>query len=125
MFQDYEGFPQEFYGEAMSDTDIQKIYDYMEVMDSLHDNDERDAFESWLSIYCDISADIADQKSIFEDEFMGRHDSEESYATEFFDDVYLSDVPESVRYYIDYEKFARDLFCNDFYFDGDFVFQRG
>ena len=29
-------------------------------------------------------------------------------AAEMFDDVYLSDVPESVRAYIDYDKFARD-----------------
>jgi antirestriction protein len=30
-------------------------------------------------------------------------------ATEFFDEVYLNEVPESVRNYIDYKAFARDL----------------
>lgn len=29
-------------------------------------------------------------------------------ATELFDDLYLHDIPEAVRYYVDYEAFARD-----------------
>lgn len=29
-------------------------------------------------------------------------------AEEFFDEIYLPEIPESIRFYIDYEKFARD-----------------
>lgn len=44
-------------------------------------------------------------------------------ATELFDECYLPDVPEAVRYYIDYEAFARDCRCGgdmcEFTFQGD------
>lgn len=55
----------------------------------------------------------------FEDARCGKYDSEVAYAEELFDECYLHDVPESVRYYVDYEKFARDLFMSDYYFDDD------
>jgi len=55
----------------------------------------------------------------FEDSRCGKYDSEVAYAEELFDECYLHEVPESVRYYIDYEKFARDLFMGDYYYDED------
>jgi hypothetical protein len=33
-------------------------------------------------------------------------------AEELFDELYLSSIPENIRYYIDYEKFARDCDLN-------------
>lgn len=36
-------------------------------------------------------------------------------ATDLFDELYLHDIPENVRYYIDYEAFARDLSFDGFY----------
>lgn len=63
-------------------------------------------------------------KSDFEDSYCGEHDSEAAYAEELFDECYLHEVPESVRSYIDYEKFARDLFITDYYFANGFVFRR-
>lgn len=57
----------------------------------------------WKNIY----------ESDFQDAYCGCYRSELDYAEELFDEIYLNDLPESVRYYIDYEKFARDLFIND------------
>ena len=51
----------------------------------------------------------------FEEHYRGEWESEQAYAEELFDELYLHGVPEHVRYYIDYEKFARDLFINDMY----------
>ena len=63
-------------------------------------------------------------RSDFEDAYCGEYDSEVAYAEELFDECYLHDVPESVRFYIDYEKFARDLFITDYYFSNGYVFRR-
>jgi len=45
-----------------------------------------------------IMADVAIQE-----------DSLQTCAEQLFDDCYLHDIPESIRFYIDYEKFARDI----------------
>ncbi|EHL5833700.1 antirestriction protein ArdA [Salmonella enterica] len=34
----------------------------------------------------------------------------------------LSEVPESLRRYFDYEAFARDLFCDGYFMSDGFVF---
>jgi len=51
----------------------------------------------------------------FQDAFCGEHESERAYAEELFDDLNLSDIPEHVRPYIDYDLFTRDLFLSDNY----------
>lgn len=38
-----------------------------------------------------------------------QEDSLEECAQQFFDECYMHEVPESIRYYIDYDKFARDV----------------
>lgn len=45
----------------------------------------------------------------FEDSYYGAWDSFKDFAENLFDECYLSQVPESVRFYIDYDAFARDL----------------
>jgi antirestriction protein len=65
----------------------------------------------------------------FQDSFCGEWDSEEAYAEDLFDQLYLHDIPEHLRHYVDYAAFARDLFLNDCYSvdcpeGGVFVFHR-
>lgn len=60
--------------------------------------------------------DVDDARSGFEDRYMGEHGSLYDYAVQLFDECYLHDIPESVRNYIDYAKFARDL-----QYSGDYV----
>ena len=57
---------------------------------------------------------LEDAKEAIEDRYRGEYDSEVEYATELFDECYAHDIPENLRFYIDYEKFARDLFINDY-----------
>ena len=45
----------------------------------------------------------------FMDSYAGTWDSWAQYAEQFFDDVYLHEVPEWLVNYIDYEAFGRDL----------------
>lgn len=63
-------------------------------------------------------------RSDFEDAYCGEYESELDYAQRLVDDCgYLDDMPESLRYYFDYEKFARDLFISDYTFLNGFVFR--
>ncbi|MFH1918708.1 MAG: antirestriction protein ArdA [Planctomycetota bacterium] len=59
-----------------------------------------------------IGEDYATEES-FQDAYCGEWESEVAYAEELFDECYAHDIPENLRYYVDYEKFARDLFIND------------
>lgn len=59
--------------------------------------------------------DLESAQEAIENNYHGQHGSELSYAIELFDDCYIRDVPENIRYYIDYEAFRRDLFMSDFY----------
>lgn len=47
------------------------------------------------------------------DGYCGEYDSEKDYAQQLMNDCY--EVPEYLQYYIDYDKFARDLFLTDNY----------
>ena len=57
---------------------------------------------------------IDDAKDALENRYHGEHDSELDYAEQLFDECYAHDIPENIRYYIDYEKFSRDLFISDY-----------
>ena len=48
----------------------------------------------------------------FEESYQGEAESEEDYASELFAEIY--EVPGNISCYIDYERFARDLFCTDY-----------
>ncbi len=51
------------------------------------------------------------------DAYRGQYDSEVACAQDFVDDCgYLDQIPENLRFYFDYEAFARDLFINDMTF---------
>ena len=59
----------------------------------------------------------------FGNAYMGYYDSEEAFAEQYLDDTgMLSEVPEHLQCYFDVERFARDLFLGDYYFDDGFVF---
>ena len=66
----------------------------------------------------------------FEEAYNGEHDSEEAVAEQLIDDLYnLDDMMGSLASYFDYEKYARDLFINDYTSEdnpegGIFVFRR-
>ena len=72
------------------------------------------AFINWYGLW-DAEA--------FESAYMGRYGSEEAYAEQLIDDTsMLTEMPEHLRCYFDVERFARDLFLGDYYFDDGYVF---
>ena len=53
--------------------------------------------------------------------YQGQYDDEEDFAYRIVEECY--DLPEFAKTYFDYEKFARDLFMYDYWFDDGFVFR--
>ena len=52
-------------------------------------------------------------KEGFEEAYSGEWDSEEDFAEDLARDT--MEIPKHLEFYIDYEKFARDLFINDYF----------
>ena len=79
----------------------------------------KESVDSFLSI---LSVSELDS---FSDLYMGEYDSQEDFATEFLESTGELDlIPKSLRYYFDYEMYARDLFIESFTFDNNFVFMK-
>ena len=114
MFQDWENIPDRFIGESWIS---EKVWDIINA-----DIQNWDAFEVFMDFYSGNDEEISDLVSKFDDRYHGEWDSEEDFAEQLFDECYAHDIPEYLRYYIDYEKFARDLFMGDYYYENGFVF---
>ena len=64
-------------------------------------------------------------QSSFEDGYQGQHDSEEAFAEQLVDDLGLLDsMPDSLRGYFDFEKYARDIFIDSYVMEDGYVFRR-
>src|SRR5262245_28452984 len=107
MFQDFEGFPRSYYHEShIPDA----LFDWLEL-----DEDDREL----LAVYQDnIDSDATIETA--KDLFWGKFNSEEDWAHEYLDSSgLLESIPENLRYYFDYEAYARDARLN-----GDITFVR-
>ena len=102
-FADYDGF----YG--LTPTSIEKV---VEVAEAIAQHGEP------YAIYARNIGEEYATESGFEDSYQGAWDSFLEYATNLFDECYIHDIPENLRFYIDYELFARDLKM-DCYHDRD------
>lgn len=47
--------------------------------------------------------------------YQGAYENELEYATYFFDEMHLESIPEPLRSYIDYKRFQRDIFIDDYF----------
>jgi len=70
-----------------------------------------------IALYCDnIGQWDAETVQAAEDSYYGEHDSPEDFAAELLENTgELSSIPENLRYYFDFEKYARDLLITDFF----------
>lgn len=95
------------------------LADLKECMDDCDDNnwdyDAAAVYIGWAGSW---------SKSNFEDAYNGEWESEAAFAENLFDECYLHEVPDFAKNYIDYEKFARDLFRGgDYTFEDGYVFR--
>ena len=115
MCQDYENFPEEWYSEDIFSEDI---FDLIQEFAEL-DEDEREAYEAFLDVKCDSRISVED----FRDAYQGKWDSEEDFARYIVEECgMLDNMPESVKDYFDFERYADDLFRYDYDFQDGYVF---
>jgi len=57
---------------------------------------------------------LEEAERVLSDNYYGEWDSELDFATNLFDELYASEIPESILCYIDYEAFSYDIFINDY-----------
>lgn len=97
---------------------------------SRYDGFDLKAFNEWIEAaeaatyplevieaYCDGIGDWTPEAVSDADEcYFGEHESDEDFAADLLENTgELSSIPESLRYYFDYEKYARDLMSGDFF----------
>jgi antirestriction protein len=96
MFQDWEDIPADFIGESSID---EKVWEWLELSE-----DDRETVAMYREDV-NFNAPIEEALECYQGEF----DSEEDWAVDYWEQTgMLSEVPEQVQSYIDYEKFARD-----------------
>jgi len=120
MFHDWKNIPSALIGESWL---VENIFGIIDAVSNLSET-EQEAFFVWLG---NSSRDIASEEIhdlilSFEDDYQGEYNDEEDYAYEVVEQCY--DLPEFAKTYFDYEKFARDLFMGDYWYEDGFVFRR-
>lgn len=69
------------------------------------------------ALYTHHVGEMSATQERFDDAYCGQWSSFLDYATALFDELYLDTIPDSIRFYIDYEAFARDLEINDYFWE--------
>ena len=120
MFQDYMGFPGQFYREgSFTEQDFDNAREFAEF-----DEDEQEAFEAFLECKCGSHVDSDRVFDEFRDAYCGKWSSEEDYAEQLAEDCgYFAEMPSHLRNYFDIKAFARDLFMDGFTYWNGYVFR--
>ena len=108
MFQDWEGILSNMINESYVSPECWSLLDAYEKYD-----------EDAVNAYCDCFGEWNERD--FNERYRGRYDSWEHMAEELLEETgELNRIPENLRYYFDYEKYANDLRIS-----GDFTEQDG
>lgn len=105
MYQDYEGFPSEFYSEADLDSGL---WDWLGMSDV-----DRELLAAFIDCFGDGSLEDA------QNAYVGTYKDDEDFAYETVESCY--NLEEPLAFYFDYERYARDLMVdhsssNGYYF---------
>ena len=107
MFQGFADFPLALYHEsAIDDT----LFEFVHLSE-----EEQEIMEAWLNFGNDF--DVGQMRECY----AGKFDSLTEWAENFLEDTgQLNEIPERLRYYFDYEAYARDARLNgDIWIDDD------
>jgi antirestriction protein len=111
MFQDWQSIPSRYISESGFSAEF---WDYLEAYNGTSNTEALKKF-----------VDYGYTPENFSSYYMGEFDSEQEYAEQLLDETgELEQIPSHLRYYFDFEKYADDLFINDFVFIDGSVFQQ-
>lgn len=120
IYKDWKEIPDEMIGRDFLG---ENIFDYIYEVSNLNSEDEARAFWTWINInIIDIRKEDA-HKAVeeFREDFVGEYRNEEDFAGEILGK--REDIPNDIMYYLDYEKFANDLFISDYTYENGYVFR--
>lgn len=121
MFQDYQGFPEEFYHESMCVDDVQKILDYLQLSE-----DEREMLDAYCKCFGKYLTDFDGLLYEARERNCGQWDSFQAFADNMADEEIcnhsLGQSTEFFERYFDYEAYARDLECDYYISDNGYIF---
>lgn len=100
---DFEDFGRSTLSEYESISVVSEMAEFIEVHGELGIK----LIEHYYSIECAEDA--------IENCYHGEHGSELEFSSDLFDDCYGCDIPDHVKYYIDYDAFCRDIFISDYF----------
>lgn len=110
---DVEGLAHHFYASNCDSFGMDEWLEFLEEKAGTHLSDEV------ISAYFDNCG--ASSLSDVEEAYYGEHNSDEDFAYQLLDDSgTLMSVPEDLRHYFDYEKYARDLMFDFFESNGHY-----
>ncbi len=120
MFQGYENIPEGLIGESWLSDNFFPLRDELENMD----DNRQDAFFEWCEYdgYHIDNMDVSDVIAKFNEAYIGQYNDEEDFAQ--YEAEACFNIPAEILPYFDYQAFARDLFCTDYYMCDGFVFRR-
>lgn len=118
MFQDYENIPK---GLIQESGISENTFDVLEALRNMTES-QREPFQIWCTNghHSLADKDIDDLISDFDCDFIGWYRNEEDFAMELIEN--RDDLTDFARQYFDYEAYARDLFCGDYWCEGGYVF---
>jgi len=104
---DFEGFPRALYSEYPGRDGLRAMLCYVELLSY---TDDSSSAEKFVEIAEDIGYDPEEWEDGFARAYRGTFKSAEYWAMEYVESAgLLNDMPENLRYYFDYEAFARDV----------------
>ncbi|QIH34533.1 antirestriction protein ArdA [Sphingobacterium sp. DR205] len=118
MFQDYEHIPKGLIGESWIS---ENVFEVLEAIGNLSDNNQ-EAFLIWCNNGHAVlsEGDITDLISDFECAYIAHYDSDEDFARELIGE--RADLNDFAKQYFDYDAYANDLFCGDYWSEDGHVF---
>lgn len=121
MFQDFQGFPEEFYGESMCVDEVQKILDYLQLSE-----DEWEMIEAYCECFGGDATNFEDLLDKARERNCGQWDSFQDFADHIADEqiscLSLGKSTEFFENYFDYKAYARDLEGDYYTSDNGYVF---
>lgn len=114
---DIEGLPRHFYYSGADSFSMNEWVEFLEDWES-RDHLEAEIIEAYFDNCGVVSLDQVDEA------YFGQFDSDEALAEYLIEETGdLNEIPEHLRYYFDYEKYARDLMMGDFFSSNGYYFR--
>ena len=119
MFQDFEGFPREFYGESLGMDELQQLLDFVHLPD-----DERTMIAEYADAtgerLQDITLEQAQDAYVTTLETTADHERE--YGEYVVDNDFIGEIPEALQNYLNYEAIGRDFLMDCYISSNGYVF---